>query len=34
VARRHENTWAWENGGISMKHEKTVKITAVSDYFY
>ena len=34
VARRHENTWAWENGGISMKYEKTVKITAVSDYFY
>ena len=26
VARRHENTWAWENGGISMKMKKLLKL--------
>ncbi|MBA62251.1 MAG: hypothetical protein CMJ76_07780 [Planctomycetaceae bacterium] len=34
VARRHENTWAWENGGIFLKEYKKVKIIAESDYFY
>lgn len=34
VARRHENTWSWENGGISMKYGEKVEIVAESDYFY
>ena len=34
VARRHENTWSWENGGISMMHGEEIAIVAESDYFY
>jgi len=34
VARRHEHTWSWENGGISMKYHGEVDIVAESDYFY
>ena len=34
VARRHENTWSWENGGISMMHGEEIDIVAESDYFY
>ena len=34
VARRHENTWSWENGGIKMKYSKEIDIVAESDYFY
>ena len=34
VARRHENTWSWENGGIKMSYHEKITFFAVSDYFY
>ena len=34
VARRHEHTWSWENGGISLRYHAEVEIVAESDYFY
>lgn len=34
VARRHENTWSWENGGISLAIGTDIEIVAESDYFY